>query len=422
MTQPELEFEIPRFLGSSDTDPSMAELVIRAGGVPLTELLDTISSTTREQLRVATYDVALWLCTRYWRLRYEPIPPTPSQSWRRAHAMASIGGGFVWPDLEVSGDGEVVRFIARAESRPDVAAVRFLRSADIEVPAAAFDTAVDRFLNRVEGRLRDVGSESALELRELREELDRERGNPEAATRCRREAAAGMDAGDAGEDWHASVARLAQRGGSAAIEDMLVAEPSPSRLGDTLDRIRDSGLTIDLPLSSTEFERTGAPWERGVDLAQRVRQTLATEGPLADEALSEVLGVTLPMPAAQEPALAVRGALRRDDGGATMLPCGGPMSSQRFYLARLLGLAHANASERAVPISDVATTSQKLGRAFAQELLLPWCELDTRTDEEGLSPDVVSRIALQYRVSELLVTTTLVNRGKLSRDRIAAFY
>jgi len=93
--------------------------------------------------------------------------------------------------------------------------------------------------------------------------------------------------------------------------------------------------------------------------------------------------------------------------------------NQRFYLARLIGAAlSASADQHVLPVSDAATALQKLERSFAQELLCPWQDLDAFTDENGTDDDGIADAASHFAVSQRLVVTTLINKGKLPRSRL----
>ncbi len=113
----------------------------------------------------------------------------------------------------------------------------------------------------------------------------------------------------------------------------------------------------------------------------------------------------------------------QDGGGVTHVLVGTKrLTSQRFHFARLLGMAsqHPN-TEQILPITASATATQKFGRAFAQEFLCPWTELDGITAERGTGETVRAHTAERYGVSEMLVATTLVNRGRLDRTCLATF-
>lgn len=52
---------------------------------------------------VAGYPVAEWLARNWWRLRWEGR--LKASDWAAAHVMASIGDGYVWPNIEIGSDG-----------------------------------------------------------------------------------------------------------------------------------------------------------------------------------------------------------------------------------------------------------------------------------------------------------------------------
>jgi Zn-dependent peptidase ImmA (M78 family) len=71
-----------------------------------------------------------------------------------------------------------------------------------------------------------------------------------------------------------------------------------------------------------------------------------------------------------------------------------------------------------VPVTEASTALQKVERAFAQEFLCPWAALDAFTNERGVDDDALSDAADHFCVSEFVIRSTLVNRGKVSRYRL----
>lgn len=140
---------------------------------------------------------------------------------------------------------------------------------------------------------------------------------------------------------------------------------------------------------------------------------------MTDRTLSDLLAVSLPLqPDTSDSTLL--GAYRSHELHRAVVK-GRHITSQRFYLARLLGTAAETGNETVVSVTNAPTSVQKAARSFAQEFLLPWDELDALTNESGTDPDVVAEIADRYRVSEALVTTTLVNRRKTERERLPLY-
>jgi hypothetical protein len=406
-------------------EATFASLVVLAGGVPLTEVHDALSRSIRPSIRVPAVRVARWLLTEWWRLRWEARPEVVTPEWRMAHSMAGIGGGYAWPDLEISSDGETVQLSIEGERSPDAAAIRFLQRARIEVPAAAWESAVDRFVDTVETRLGDVLPE-AQEIAELRAELRAERDDSGLALRCRREARAGYEPGDASADWHLSVERLAAESGPISAEEVLAVTHDGVPGLSALHQLRAATTEIDLAAASrVTVEASGKPWERASSAARRARDLLGVgEGPLGDDKLAEVLGRRLPVEGTASADVEIAGGFRpRDGGGSARVLLGTERpTSQRFALARLFGMAALlPRAEQGLVLTSVKSAAQKFSRAFAQELLCPWAELDAFTDEHGVGERAIARAASRYQISEMAITASLVNHGKLERDRLATF-
>lgn len=91
---------------------------------------------------------------------------------------------------------------------------------------------------------------------------------------------------------------------------------------------------------------------------------------------------------------------------------------QRFDLARLVAAAMvAHPGQHLLPVSRAGTALQKIERAFAQELLCPWDRLLPMIEERGTGDEAIAEAAEHFQVSELVVITTLVNKGSVPRER-----
>lgn len=414
--------------GAADVDDAtFGALVIRADNVPLTEVHDAIAESTRPAIRVPMVRVARWLLTEWWRLRWEPKPATTSLRWRESHSMAAVGGGVAWPDLEIASDGEFVQLSIKKERARDAAAIRYLQGGFFEVAAAEWERAVDRFVEHIEARIVTVLPDER-ELTELRNEIQEERADARQALQCRREAIAGYASGDAPEGWHASMRRLAAEVGEDAIDDLLAPTRGGPAAWAAVDALKRSSVHLDLGEAAHFRTMTGdgaKPWERGVATARRARKHLGIgPGPVSNERLAEVVGHQFPLGGDAIDKSGVLGGFRpRDGGGATSVRAGAKRrTTQRFFVARLLGTAALLPnSEQVLALTSMVTAQQKFARAFGREMLVPWEELDAFTDEEGVGEDAVALAADYYDVSEMLIAATLVNYGKLDRERLDVF-
>ena len=62
-------------------------------------------------LLLSAYHLAEWLAWNWWRLRWEPVSITAD--WVFAHRLATVGGGYVWPNVRIFSDGERTALIAK---------------------------------------------------------------------------------------------------------------------------------------------------------------------------------------------------------------------------------------------------------------------------------------------------------------------
>lgn len=429
---PELQIEILQWLGASSEDPlereTFASLRIVAGpeATPLTEVEDySAAHSVRDHINVPAYALARWLLVNWWRLRWEPA--RSSTAWLHSHSLAAIGGGFAWPALTFASDGESIRLDLDAENAPDVAAVRYLRSISTDISASDFERGVSRFLDTVGARVA-ARCPGERELFELREELEEEQRTPGLAELCKLQAMAGIDPGDASEDWLRAVRALMDREGPVAIEEALAAlESDLDAAKATLEAIRHAKTTIKFdPMVGEHSERRPeeVPWQWGARLARDLRNRLGKpSGPLENEVLEQVLDTKLPLEVTYAlPSRQLRGSYRNGHPGgrATLLMTKSLETGQRFELARVIGAAMVSQpGQKVLPVSDAKTALQKFERSFAQELLCPWKDLAEFTDERGTDETAIEAAAEHFKVSELLIESTLVNKRKVPRWRLA---
>lgn len=401
------------------------EVTVGPNRAPLTEVEDTVAKTVRRHIFVPVAPLAIWLLANWWRLRWEGRPSLPSVDWRHAHSLSALGGGFAWPVIDISSDGEFVQIHAAAEAEPDVAAVRYLRSLSVDIPAADFEAAVERFLDTVEGRLA-VRAPQDKTVTELREELRAERASARGSALCRWQALAGVHPGDADESRLEAVRQLAEDFGAGAEDEVFAALPGLTGVDDArclLGALRSSATTIDLRGFEHVDGGPGLPWQRGARMANRIRSRHGLGGgPISNETLGQLLSVSLPLAGdVVKEAGSLGGGYRNGvaNGRTAVLVTSRRPESQRFHLARVLGCALALQADRQfLPVTASATALQKLERSFAQQLLCPWEALDAFTDEKGVDERGVEAAAEYFEVSEWLILSTLVNRGKLPRDRL----
>ena len=429
-----LEFRVVEWLSADEGEPrereTLASIQITAGpaGIVLTEVEDTLSHNVRCHINVPAHTVARWLLANWWRLRWEPLRKNPSPDWIHCHSMSALGGGYAWPPLVLSSDGEFIQFRLESELTTDVSAIRYLHDYTVDIPAAHFEAAVDQFVSKVEAQL-SVRLPGDHELCELREELRNERNDATLSTESKLQALAGIDPGEVSEEWLRDVKGLVARAGETATEEILAVAPMlEGGLADAeaaISAMRDSNVRIFLDWASAmhaSAQGIDVPWVRGARLAGEIRQHVGVaSGPISRETLEQLLGVKLPLSRSTWTRRHLLGGYRNGtrDGRTAVLVTKARPDSQRFYLARMIAAAcYSSPDVKVLPVSDADTASQKLGRSFAQEFLCPWEELDAFTDERGTDEDGVFEAAEHFMVSEHVIITTLVNKGRIPRSRL----
>lgn len=63
---------------------------------------------------------------------------------------------------------------------------------------------------------------------------------------------------------------------------------------------------------------------------------------------------------------------------------------------------------------------QKFQRAFAQEVLCPWAALEAFVGPDEPDDDMIGAAAWHFHVSQRLIETTLVNKGRMPPDVLPA--
>jgi hypothetical protein len=195
------EFQITIRRDDHDQPDAPQGVMIRAGGVVLTELLRGSCATPDDHVQAPPASLAFWLADHWWRLRWERMPPSGAMTpeWRMAHEISSAGGGYAWPRVTIWGEGQRVGVMSKADPRDTVAPVRFLNDAVVFVEDSSFEAAVDEFLAETADADHGYGSDRDA-LRSVIGALAVERADPDFARWRQSEAMAGFDVDEAPDD------------------------------------------------------------------------------------------------------------------------------------------------------------------------------------------------------------------------------
>lgn len=422
---------LARESGSTVERATLAELEIAVGGHLATEVEDLLARTVRRSARLSAYDLALWLAANWWRLRWEP--EKSDLGWEMSHKVGAAGGGYVWPDLTLVGDGETVLARSRPTPAVGVQPIRYLGHFDEVVPVSCFEQGVDDFVDSVTARLAAERS-IALDLGDLWAEVRAERRDPERAEWRKLEAMLGHDPDEAPDGLIECLLQRATTCGAGAVEEL--AGSAEDRAPEQLDRLWEEARPKAVPARVADADGLGKlirkrtarltlPWQRAAYAAAIARETWGLPaGPVSTRVLSELIEV--PESMLIEPhglgGMTLSAGFRNGSaaGFSVFLHRRHP-TGRRFALARLAGdHLEATATEKLLPSTDARTARQKFQRAFAQEFLCPFADLTAYLETEHPTDEAIETAAEHFEVSPLVIKTTLVNKGLMDREALVA--
>ena len=413
---------------AKDVDHEMrAAVAIWVNETCLTEVEERTNETTRTRrsVRVSALRLAHWLASNWWRLRWEPTGPQTNTDWEMSHNLAAIGGGYLWPSLTLSSDGETVLAVAKSSAANSDEPIRYLQDYAGVIPAADFESAVDRFVKHTIDSMSTEGRDHT-NLVDLWSEVIRERKDPVLAEVRRLEARLGYDPAEAPEELINRLFHLRSKYGADAIQELAVVskDQSVQDLESLGAAIRTHGESAQLPNCDairdnirTHINPMDPPWQRGEQAAGIARKIWKLpSGPLPTGLLTELFAVQLNQQAQSD--LQMSGALRDPirDGMQISLHQRHPIG-RRFTLARLVAdqIATPN-EERLLPATNARTSRQKFQRAFARELLCPIDDLIDFLGQATPDEDDIVDAAAHFQVSDRAVAHTLVNKGIIQRE------
>ncbi|MBN2497985.1 MAG: hypothetical protein JXR96_25550 [Deltaproteobacteria bacterium] len=415
--------------GPPEERATFGAIGLRAGDVWLSEAHDRFVNSVRQKVHLSGYLLAHWLAWNWWRLRWEPR--RRSLAWKMAHRLPTIGGGYVWPNVDFDGDGERVLLKATPTRACASEPLRYVTEAGVVVSAPESEYGIEQFIDCILGKLRSEDVRQT-HLESTWAHVVNERKDAEFARYRRIEAAMGYDPGEAAESAVQSLVSETKVLGEDGVAELAagsvtgVPAPGSKELREIADR---SGYDVDLgsiprePIGNQAGQDVGKPsWLGAHHAARDFRNRCGLGGGvLTNQRLAELAGVSsavLPGDATSAPF-----SFALDGGSETArLVLQSPIvTSRRFALARLIGdRILAKVQEPLVPIMRSYTYRQKRQRAFAAELLCPF-EHASQLFDSDFSVDSQEQVAAEYQVSPMLVRTQLVNNGFLPRETLDDF-
>lgn len=428
MVNASLQFELRTWLSSERGEDAeragYGDLAIRAGDISLSRVIDNLAKSTRDSIHVSLTHLARWFADSWWRLRWEPAPRgRPSYPWRMAHEMAAAGGGFVWPQIRFSSDGETMLVDVSHTSAKHI--IQYIGDHEIVCNAAAVERSIDEFVSLVLARHQSMNAHDPV-LSETWRSIQEERRDAEATLLRKLEAMMGFDPGEVEAE---QVSKLIHEthwmGDDATLEVLTGAGTGAEPIVREVERLR-AAASVELSVRAVQLAavnwsgpKTGLePWQNGESLARHLRtQWNLGDDPLTSERLNELLECDISCESAWIAPGDLSIGFQTDGGLRTAFRKLGRPESRRFAIARMLAdAAFAGPDAAVLPVTNSGTARQKFQRAAAQELLCPVQGIRTRLKRPDPDDEELSQIADEFGVSNFVVRTALVNKQVLPRS------
>lgn len=410
--------------GTPEERACFAAVGISYGRHWLTQAEDALVNRVRNKVHLSAYKLAEWLTWNWWRLRWEP--KTQAQDWGLAHRMATVGGGYIWPNITVFSDGERIALLARPTTRCSTEPLRYMADMLAVVRASVFEDAVDRFLAQVLGQLQEEKL-AGTNLERLWQDVCAERIDVQLSTRRKFEALLGFEPDEADPAVLDGLAADAKTLGDTAMGEVAADHaPGGSVLTATVIQVLAASMGYDASprdgvrlRSAARLPASGAvpAWQRGAEAARALRaQEHLGAAPIGNARLSGMAGVAAGALTERTGGANLSFALDENATDSRVVLRSKWETGRRFELARLLGDRVAGAKgEHFFPATRADTYRQKMQRSFAAELLSPFEAVEEMLHGD-FSEESQIEVARHFDVSELTIRTLLVNHGLIDRD------
>jgi hypothetical protein len=412
--------------GPPEERACFAALGVQANGIWLTEGSDALANRLRQAPLLSAYHFAEWLAWNWWRLRWEPR--SKAKDWAYAHRVATIGSGYIWPNLTIFSDGERTALIAKPTDERPQTPFRYITDRPVVVPASELETELDIFIDQVLERLAWAKVPNS-NLEKIWRGVCEERRTPDLARARKLEALLGQDPDESNPQILDQLAADAQQLSVSAIEELAAEHGQSNRIltADELREIADRSGFDASPRSTarlttaSELPRGGQvpAWRLGAQAAQALREQEGLDRePISDVQLADMAGVQVTALGDRKGVAGISFALDENlDRGRVVLRSKW-YEGRRFELARLLGDRVAGSTGgRLLPATRAYTYRQKMQRSFAAEFLSPFAAVDEML-EGDYSMENQQDVASRFQVSPLTIRTLLVNHGRLEREEL----
>lgn len=415
--------------GSPEERAGFAALGISAYGVCLTAGHDRLLQSIRQAPFLSAYHLAEWLAWNWWRLRWEPRKT--GVEWELSHDMASIGNGYIWPNIQIASDGNTIALVAKPTPERENTPYRYINDVTSLISAAEFEGEVDLFIEAVIRRLESLQIVES-NLADIWRSVLLERQDPERSRYRKLEALLGEDPDEMDETILRRWLADASLTGQAALEEIAASRVQGQELPNLrhlVEVARSKGAHAN-PTDRVTFKpdtnlhKGASPaWEAGVTSARLLRTQLGLGAePLSNQLLAEIYGTGADLLNETKESLGMDLSLALVEASeARVLLRSKWQTGRRFELARLLAdaLLYPD-TDPLSPATRSTTYRQKAQRAFAAELLCPISAVDEVLAGD-YSMESQQDAAHHFNVSELTIRTQLANNDRISRSELSDF-
>jgi len=411
--------------GAPEERACFAALGILSNNHWLTEGRDGFVNRIRTAPLLSAYHLAEWLAWNWWRLRWEPRSNAPD--WAFAHRMATIGEGYVWPNITIFSDGERTALISKPTTDRPGTAFRYISDYAAIMPSVVFEGAVDQFIGQVLGQLQAEHIQGS-NLDRLWTELTHERRDRDATRRRKLEALLGHEPDEADPSTIERLLDDARHLGERAVEELAADHAQGGGLltADDLRRLAESSGFAASPRDAARLAPGGLPplrdapaWKLGADAARALReQERLGDGPISNDRLTRLAGVETRALSEDRRGPDLSFVLDRSETESRLVLRSRWPTGRRFEIARLLAdRIVASPHGRLHAATRAYTYRQKMQRSFAAELLSPFEAVDQKLAGD-YSGEAQQDVAELFQVSELTIRTLLVNHHRLAREEL----
>ena len=408
---------------------AFGRLEMTAAGKGLTACVNAASGNRQyhDGPYVSGYHLAEWLVWNWWRLRWEPRPPvrgTAPPDWDMAHCMATIGEGYVWPNVTFASDGFQCDVLSSPSNEADTPNFFYLGARPVTVPSMDVEREVDRFVDLILERVSGAGL-AGTNLQTLWHDLGIERNTPEIARFRRLEALLGFDPDAQDAELIENLLSDAPLLGENALDEIVISAAEAGSVltaGQITEVTAASAFDMD-PSAAFRFSLPvtmqwgdAAAWRVGVKVADAVRQEARlADQPIADAQLADLAGVS---PAVLDSEVATHNLswiLHRPEGQTRLALRSKWKPNRRFDVARLIGdRLFADGlqapAEPLLPATRSHSYRQKAQRAFAAQLPSPWEAVRDMLGND-CSQENQDQVAEHFTVSSMTIHTLLDNHS-----------